>query len=206
MLLVRRITLLVLLGIACLCAGFASAQDGAKKNTKFPQCILIIRHAEKTGENGDFHLSKKGVERADVLYRLFEKSKDRANPLPTPDFIFAASNHKNSHRPLETVTPFAMKLKLTINQKFDSKDDDKIGNNGLRDAVFSDSKYVGKTILISWRHGVLPELAKSLKATDAPTKWHDDVFDRVWQINYDNRGKATFLDRPQGLLPGDSEK
>ena len=34
----------------------------------------------------------------------------------------------------------------------------------------------------------------------------DTVFDRVWQITYDDQGNATFRDRPQRLLPGDSEK
>jgi hypothetical protein len=210
MLLVRRIGVLALLGIACLCAGIASAQEVAKKNTKFPQCVLIIRHAEKTGEKGDIHLSKKGLARADVLHRLFEASKERAKPFPTPDFIFAASNDKSSQRPLETVTPLAKTLKLTINEKFDSKlpakADDKTGMHRLRDEIFGEAKYFGKTILVSWRHKALPELAKTLKVTDAPTKWHDEVFDRVWQINYDDQGNAAFLDRPQRLLPGDSDK
>jgi hypothetical protein len=205
----QRIGLLALVGIAWLCADLASAQQDVKKNTKFPQTVLIIRHAEKTGEKGDIHLSKKGVERADVLHKLFEMSKERAKPFPTPDFIFAAANDKSSQRPLETVTPLAKSLKLTIHEKFDSKlpkAEEKTGMHKLRDEIFGESKYFGKTILVSWRHKSICELAKTLKATNAPTKWEDEVFDRVFQISYDDQGTATFANLPQRLLPGDSEK
>jgi hypothetical protein len=210
MMVLQRIGLLAMLGVAWLCADLAPAQEDAKKNAKFPQVVLLIRHSEKTGEKGDIHLSKRGQERADALHRLFEASKERAKPFPTPDFIFAAANDKSSQRPLETVTPLAMKLKLTIHQKFDSKlplkADDKAGMHRLRDEIFGDSKYFGKTILVAWRHSSIPDLAWKLKATNVPTKWDGIVFDRVWQINYDDQGNAIFLDRPQRLLPGDAEK
>lgn len=207
----RRALVLALVGLAVLSPTFVPGQEEVKKNAKVPQVVMLIRHSEKTGEKGDIHLSKKGVERAEVLYRLFEASKERAKPFPIPDFIFAASNDKSSQRPVETVTPLAMKLKLTINQKFDSKlpekdAKEKAGMDRLRDEIFGDAKYFGKTILISWRHKSLPALAKALKATDAPSKWEDDVFDRVWQINYDDKGGATFTNRPMRLLPGDAEK
>lgn len=201
----QRIAALALVGLL---AGLAPAQD-AKLNTKVPQTVLIIRHAEKTGEKGDIHLSKKGYERADVLLKLFEKSSDRPMPFPRPDFIFAAATDKSSQRPLETVMPLAKALKLTINEKFDSKlpkADEKTGMHKLRDDIFGDSKYFGKTILVSWRHKALPELAKTLKAPNAPSKWEDDVFDRVWRIDYDDAGKARFSDLPQRLLKGDAEK
>jgi hypothetical protein len=209
MIALQRIGLLALLGVAWLCVDPASAQQDAKKNAKFPQCILIIRHADKTDEKGDIHLSKRGRERADVLHRLFEASKDRAKPFPTPDFIFAAANDKSSQRPLDTVTPLAKSLKLTIHDKFDSKlpkAEEKSGVHKLREEIFGEAKYYGKTILVSWRHKSLPELAKALKATNAPTEWEDKVFDRVWQINYDDQGTATFVNLPQRLLPGDAEK
>jgi hypothetical protein len=115
---------------------------------------------------------------------------------------------------VETVTPLAKKLKLTISDRFDSKlpspdktdDAKKPGAAELRDELFSTPKYYGKTILVSWRHSTLPELAKTLKADKVPAKWEDKVFDRVWQITYDDQGNATFRDRPQRLLPGDAEK
>jgi hypothetical protein len=188
--------------------------DGDSKNTKYPQCVLIIRHAEKTGDKDDVHLSKEGQARAEVLEQLFVKSRERPDPFPTPDFIFAACEHKDSKRPVETVTPLAKKLKLTINDHYDNKlppkdAKDKPKKDGaaeLRDELFNTPKYYGKTILIAWRHSTLPELAKTLKAEKVPEKWDDAVFDRVWQINYDNEGRATFHDRPQRLFSKDSEK
>jgi hypothetical protein len=197
----------------------APAQDGAGKNTRYPQQVLIIRHAEKTGDKADVHLSGQGRERALVLYQLFVPSKGRPDPFPTPDFIFAASNAKDSQRPLETVTPLAMRLKLPINDTYQSKlpvasgpddlKDDPAKGPGmvaLRDTLFGQPKYFGKTILVAWRHTTIPELAKTLKAGKVPAKWDDNVFDRVWQIAYDDQGNADFRDRPQRLLPGDAEK
>jgi hypothetical protein len=189
----------------------------AKKNTKFPQNVLLIRHAEKTGEKEDVHLSKPGKERAEVLEQLFVASRDRPEPFPTPDFIFAAAAHKDSQRPVETVTPLARKLKLSIVDRYDSKlpasqngagqkAPKEEGMTELRDELFGSSKYFGKTVLVSWRHSTLPELAKTFKAGKVPEKWEDKVFDRVWQISYDDEGNATFRDRPQRLLPGDLEK
>ena len=221
----RHVKRCILLALAL--AGFsgwivatsASTEGEAKKNTRCPQQILLIRHAEKTGDKTDVHLSKKGQERAEVLYQLFVASKDRPDPFPTPDFIFAASNGKDSRRPLETVTPLAMRLKMSINDTYTSKlptlaspDERKQANGkdqgmvGLRDELFGERKYFGKTILVSWRHSTISELAKTLKASKVPARWEDDVFDRVWHITYDDQGSATFLDRPQRLLPGDSEK
>jgi hypothetical protein len=210
MMVLQRVCLLAVLGVVWFCADLALAQGDAKKNAKYPRRVLIIRHAEKTGENGDIHLSKRGYERAEVLHRLFEASKERAKPFPTPDFILAAANDKSSQRPLETVTPLAKTLKLTIHEKFESKlpvkADDKTGMHRLRDEIFGDSKYFGKTILVAWRHKSLPELARTLKATNAPTKWEENAFDRVWQITYDDQGNAAFVNLPQRLLPGDAEK
>jgi hypothetical protein len=200
--------------LACLDCCPASADDQPKTTTKYPKTVLMIRHAEKTGDKDDIHLSEQGKQRAEVLHQLFESSKDRPNPFPKPDFIFAAAHHKDSQRPLETVTPLATTLKLPINNMFDSKlsppDADKksakLNMFNLRDEIFGDSKYFGKTILICWRHSTLPELAKTFKATKVPEKWDDNVFDRVWLISYDDQGAAKFEDLPQRLIKGDSEK
>jgi hypothetical protein len=210
---------LVLIAGAWFSGGVAPTQDEARKNTRYPQQILVIRHAEKTGDKGDVHLSKQGQKRAEVLYQLFLASKDRPDSFPTPDFIFAASDATDSRRPVETVTPLAMKLKLpiidTCTSKLPAGPSPNLGKNqteevqgmlGLRDELFGEPKYFGKTILVSWRHKTIANLAQTLKASKVPTQWPDDVFDRVWQIAYDDKGNATFADRPQRLLPGDAEK
>lgn len=189
----------------------AASQAGGKSLPKF---ILVIRHAEKPEkEAGDVHLSPAGKERAERLHHLFEKSDKRPDPFPVPEFIFATHNGENSHRPVETVTPLAHKLKLTINEDFHNtlnavvkKGKTAKGINNLRDDLFGAGKFAGKTVLICWHHGTIPELAHALKATQAPDKWKSEVFDRVWQISYNERGEAVFADRPQQLMPGDSAK
>jgi hypothetical protein len=204
---------------ACFSGNKALTEGPARTNTKYPQHILIIRHAEKTGDKADAHLSKKGKERAEVLDQLFVASKARPHPFPRPDFIFAASHQKASQRPLETVTLLARKLKLSINNEYNSKQPPAPGTNKdkkkteqkkrmqeLRTEIFGEPKYFGKTILVAWRHSTIPELAKTLGASKVPPKWDDTVFDRVWQITYDDDGKATFRDLPQRLLPGDAAK
>ncbi|HTU22157.1 MAG TPA: histidine phosphatase family protein [Gemmataceae bacterium] len=217
----RFTTLAAVLAVvaACLSGIKALSESPARTNTKYPQHILIIRHAEKTGDKADVHLSKQGKERAEVLDQLFAVSKARPHSFPRPDFIFAASHQKDSQRPLETVTLLARKLKLSINNEYNSKkppassttkDKKKAAKKKrmqeLRDEIFGSPKYFGKTILVAWRHSTIPELAKTLGASKVPAKWDDKVFDRVWQITYADDGKAIFRDLPQRLLPGDAEK
>ena len=196
----------IFVAVLVLGAGRAAGQE-ATKNTKFPQQIMLIRHAEKTGKKGDAQLSETGTERAKMLPQLFTKSDKAPAPFPTPDFLFAAHDSQDSERPRVTVLPLATHLKMPIDDNYYSSiKPGKKGAADLRDELFKSPKYAGKTILISWRHSKLPDLAKTLKADTAPTTWGDDVYDRVWQITYDDLGKATFVDRPQRLMPKDSAK
>jgi len=166
------------------------------RNVRLPQRVLIIRHAEKPEQDEtSIHLSPEGRKHANELYRLFKESEDRPSPFPTPVFIFAAGTSKHSNRSVETVTPLAQRLKRNINQEYRDEDYEKLAHE-----ILTNRKYAGKTILVSWHHGTIPELANRLKATDAPKKWKDSVFDRVWQIDYDKEGQATFQDLPQQLL------
>lgn len=168
----------------------------------YPAHILVIRHGEKPpADAASPDLDADGKARADALPKLFVKAANRSDPFPTPDFLFAARDSKNSHRPNETIAPLAKALGLKVNDGVKDADYAK-----LADELFHDPKYAGKTILICWRHHDIPELAAALGATDAPTSWDSAVFDRVWQIDYDKDGKATFRNLPQRLAPKDSEK
>jgi hypothetical protein len=175
--------------------GYGVAQE---KTATLPHKILIIRHAEK--QDDSVHLNPMGMERADKLHELFRESKDRPVPFPTPDFIFATKNSKGSHRPVETVTPLAEKLKLTVNSDYA---DDEFAK--LAEHIFKHDKYTGKTILICWHHGKAPELARALGAEKPPKHWNPEVFDRVWELKYKDN-KVSFHDRPQQLLSMDSAK
>jgi hypothetical protein len=173
-----------------------------EQELSFPAKILVIRHAEKPPDaDPSADLSAIGKKRAEELPRLFTKSETRPDPFPKPDFIFAAKNSKHSHRSLETVAPLARKLRVDVNSEFRSEDFGMLANELLQNP-----KYQGKTILICWRHAEMPALAMALKAKNGvPEKVKSSAFDRVWEITY-AKGKAVFLDRPQQLLPGDSER
>jgi len=196
---------LSLIGVAVLLVGLACtnpaerSEDAAKTH---PRQVLLIRHGEKPPE-GDksTDLNARGKERAAALPNLFKKSATRPQPFTTPDYIFATKNTKSSHRPVETVTPLARSLGLTISAEYTNDDYAK-----LADHLLKHTSYTNKTILVSWHHGKIPDLAHTLGASNAPNDWKGTVFDRVWQLTYDEKGKVTFLDLPQHLLPGDSDK
>ena len=194
---VRRFPPVVMVGLLFVVAASTDTfGQQSERNTRFPKHVLIIRHAEKPPEEeNSIHLSFKGRERANELYRLFKASDDRPVLMAAPDFIFAAKMSKNSNRSVETVTPLARRLKRSINAEYDDEDFEKLARE-----ILENRKYSEKTILISWHHSSIPELANRLKAEGAPKKWKDAVFDRVWQIDYDKTGQATFQDFPQQLF------
>jgi phosphohistidine phosphatase SixA len=162
-----------------------------------PRIVMIIRHAEKpepTDGPKDPNLSPRGFERADALAKVIPAH------FPKPDYLIATKRSKNSNRPVETITPLSKALHEEIASAFADKEYDQLAH-----ALLTDRKYAGKVVLIAWHHGKIPELAKALGAKDVPEKWDDDVFDRLWEIDYKN-GEARWKDLPEHALPGDSDK
>ena len=178
----------------------AGCSLGANAPKTHPKTILIIRHAEKTGDDGD--LAPEGKKRSGRgIPELFKKSATRPKPFPTPDFIFAAKasggkqpNGGDLDAPLEG-SQVGHQLGLQ-EQGFRRK---------LVEELYSKPKYAGKTVLICWHHGMIQELADALGVTDAP-KFKSEVFDQVWVVTFDEKGKAQLTIKPQSLLPGDSKK
>jgi len=179
-----------------------------------PKQILIIRHAEKPDDDADTHLTSRGAARAAALPSLFlipPTFPTKPAPFDTPDFIFATKESKHSNRPVETVTPLAKALgDMPIQQK-DSNDE----HAKVVERIFAKDKYVGKTILICWHHGTIPELTLAIAGraknsgvakNAVPKSWPGMVFDRVWVFTFDASGTATFINQPQRLLFGDSKK
>jgi hypothetical protein len=159
-----------------------------------PSIVMIIRHAEKPddGEKSP-DLSPRGFERADALAKVIPAH------FPHPDFLIATKRTKGSNRPIETIRPLSKALHEQIESNF--KDDEFAQ---VAHEVLSDPKLAGKVVLIAWHHGKIPELATALGVKNAPDKWDPKVFDRVWEITYQN-GAASWQDLPQKALPGDSQ-
>jgi broad specificity phosphatase PhoE len=198
-----RIFLLALVSLAVGGPAPALAQKHDKGNdhATYPAHILIIRHAEKPPEpSSSVDLNAAGVARANALAQLFAGSAKRTDAFPKPDFIFATADTKHSHRPSETAAPLGSALGIKVDTRFGDGD-----VKPLARELLGRRTYEGKTVLVVWHQGTIPELAKALGA-DPPRGWKDSVFDRVWDITYDQHGKASLADRPQRLMRGDSER
>jgi hypothetical protein len=187
----RRCLLLFVVSALCLSCCFVQAQTPQP-----PATILIIRHAEKLTD-GRLDLSEAGFKRAAQLPRLFLPAGVRPD-LPTPQFLFATHQSKHSNRPVETITPLSEALHLPISHDIMDEDYAELAK------LLLSGQYAGKVVLVSWHHGKIPELAKSLGAEPPYLKWPEEQFDRVWRIDYAN-GKVTIRDLPQALMPGDSK-
>lgn len=167
-----------------------------------PRQIILIRHAEKPPEElMRVDLTEQGTARAAALHKLFEKSADRPDPLTKPDFVIAGANTKKSERSVLTAAPLAKRFDLKVNATIEKNDYPRLAAELLSKPI-----YAGKTVLVVWNHSNLPGLAKALGADGVPEHWNPEVFDRVWTVTWDDKGKATFTDMPQRLLPGDSKK
>ena len=133
----------------------------------------------------------------------------------TPDFLFATAATNSSSRPLETITPTAQALQfnkndptLTINDQYTN---DQPGVEALATEILTNpNTYGGKTILIAWHHGMIPQLTeqfkvppKQLPSSWTDGKWPSSVFDLVFKITW-STGQAQLEIGLQTLLFGDS--
>jgi len=157
-----------------------------------PATILIIRHAEKL-DNGESDLSPAGFDRAGLLPKAFYPG----GSLPTPQVIFAAAQSAHSNRSVQTITPLAQALHLSIDDRFSDNDYKALA------AELLSGKYAGKVVLIAWHHGNIPQLAAALGATPPYNPWPAEQYDRIWRIDYAN-GKVTLQDLPYPIPSGDS--
>jgi hypothetical protein len=174
----------------------AVAQDGPKE-----AAVLIIRHAENGGIGRD--LAPRGHERAEAYKNYFLNFTVDSKRLE-PGAVLAAKDSKQSHRPRLTVEPFAKAAKLKIDTRF--------GNNQSAElAADLRANHQGKVILISWRHGDIPDLLRALGAKPEDLlprgKWPGSVYDWVILLSYDKEGRlipGSSRRINEHLIPGDS--
>lgn len=154
----------------------------AGQTVRGPRRVVLLRHAEKTGEDGDIHLSKAGFARAKRLATYIPET------FGMPVAIFAAPRTPKSARSIETVTP----LSLAINVAVSPGAADAALPEFVR-ALFSDPALNGGTIVVCWQHHDLPEIARLLgaPANVCPAPWPEDVFNAIIDIIYDDDGNCT---------------
>jgi hypothetical protein len=148
--------------------------------------ILVMRHCEKEGPevvdpDGNQHCSYLGHERAHFLPTLFGGDD---NKYPVPSMLYAlAAQRKHEHfnfREIETLVPLANKYGLPIQADYGS-------NTKLVKHMFhriASGEMCGKLALVSWKHDMIGDLARTLACPTCPRFYPEDVYDEVWQLKY----------------------
>ncbi len=147
-----------------------------------PARLIVLRHAEKTGDRRDRNLSPAGHERAARLVPYVLESFGR------PDFLIAAKSSDRSRRPVETIEPLAAALGLEIKSKFDDAEVD-----ALVAALGEKRAYRSKFGVVSWRHSDIPRLVATLgaPADTFPGHWDEADYTTMVEISYGSGSKVT---------------
>ena len=139
--------------------------------------ILVMRHAEKTGDLLDPHLSLEGYARAAKLADYIPAE------IGVPQFLIATSVSKHSMRPIETIQPLAAKIGVAVDA---SAADQDYGALAVR--LLSEPRYTvaGTLILVCWHHGNIPSMMHALGAAPGsyPDPWDAQVFNQILVLNY----------------------
>ena len=149
--------------------------------------ILIVRHAEKTGEG--IGLSPAGEVRAQVYASYFEHFSMNGRPIHI-DQLVAAEDSSKSSRPRLTLEPLSTEMDMVINQP--------CPEHAVTTLVdWLKQRPAHQTTLVAWHHTKIAKLLAALGA-DPQTllpegHWPNDTFDWVVALRFDHEGK---------LIPG----
>lgn len=178
---------------------FSFTPSLARSLEALPAQVIIIRHGEKP-RDGD-SLNTRGRERAAALAPFFQETKEvLAFGTPVAIYAFKPSKTDTSKRSIETVTPLAEALNITINKEYVHDD-----YKRMVAEIKTRPEYNDRMVLICWEHHLIPEITRAFGALQSPSKWNGDAFDRLWIITFNKSGKASFQNLPQKLLFGDSQ-
>ena len=161
-----------------------------------PAQVIIIRHGEKPAVGRD--LCPQGVCRADALATVFPRQ------FGTPAAIYAMKpgSDDGSLRAIQTVTPLARALNLTIHTGYTRQQ-----LQPLVDDIMRNPAYEGQMVLISWEHKVIPTLVQTFCAGGAasgacdpvPAKWPGSVFDQAWILSFSGVQVSSFKVIPEKI-------
>ena len=145
--------------------------------------ILIIRHAEKPASGPG--LADAGKARAQAYVDYFRNFTIGSKPVQL-DFLIAAADSQESHRPRLTLEPLSRALNLKLHTHIKDKEHSQV----VREV---ESKNHHKAFLICWHHGEIPELLRAFgvdsKLLLPHSKWPDEQFGWVLQLRYDSAGR-----------------
>lgn len=148
--------------------------------------VLLIRHAEKSGDPLDATLTPAGEARAQAYVAYFRNLARGPSPLPAPTHLIAAADSVHSTRSRLTLAPLAAALGLPIDLTVADHQ-----FQVLADRLLGDPGYDHATTLICWHHGQILALAHSLGAPPAtlPAIWPDAVFGWLLRLDFDAGGQ-----------------
>jgi hypothetical protein len=163
--------------------------------------LLLIRHAEKSGNAQDPTLTAAGQARAQAYVAYFGNLMLDSKPVPPPSFLIAAADSKDSIRSRLTLTPLSQALGLPIDVTVEDH-----AYPELSRRLLEDSRYDQVTSLVCWHHRQIQALAKALGASaQTPLDaWPDDIFGWLLRLDYDATGRLAKVDvHNQQLMYGD---
>ena len=153
--------------------------------------ILLMRHAEKTGDPMDPHLSQDGHARAAKLADFIPAT------FGIPQFLIATSISKHSVRPIETLEPLSTKIGVSVDATYADQDYSALAGQLLSEPRYADA---GALIVVCWHHGNIPSMAHALRAElgSYPDPWDAHVFNKILVLSYldDGEPKITTLTEP----------
>ena len=158
--------------------------------------LLIVRHAEKPDTGSG--LTPAGEHRAKAYADYFKHFEFDGTPVHI-DTLVATADTAKSARPRLTVEPFAKASGLELQQPFADKQVHEL-------AAWLAQQPSGRTTLIAWHHGQIPNLLTALGADPsaligAPA-WPSSVYSWVVVLRYDASGRlatSRLVHEPEGL-------
>lgn len=179
--------------VSVLLFGSAPVVWAQKIDSPPTETLIFVRHGEKP--NGGFgQLSCQGLNRALALPSVL------VNSYGVPDYIFAPNTTitrvRDHHRvydyvrPLATIEPTAISLRMPVNTTFGFAQVDELRNELLG------AGYRNSVIFIAWEHIKLVDVVKSIMAArnaspDVVPDWDDGDYDSIYvvTITTDNSGR-----------------
>ena len=145
-----------------------------------PALVILLRHAEKTEDQSNPHLSAQGRERANALVGFFATNAVIVtNPPVAALFAARPAKANGSVRCQETLSPLMQHLKLPVSAAYRAEDFKSLARH-----LLESTNYSGKTVVVCWPRTELIGLAKALGAVPQPKTWKSEVYDRVWLLRF----------------------
>jgi hypothetical protein len=138
--------------------------------------VLVIRHADKDVQRGDYNLSPAGFRRAITIARLIPACFGRITGITT--YLLDPRTSKNA-RSYQTAVPLAVATGVPIQIDLEAEaGSEQSGERIRRQLGASDAR-----LLLFWEHRRIPELVRGLGlASLAPIA--DDDFDGLYVLRY----------------------